>query len=74
MALAPRETLKLRVFLDKSALEVFANGRFCLASRVYPARADSLGLSLSVQGGCARIKSLDIWPMRSIWSNEHMQK
>ena len=67
LALAPQETLQLRVFLDKSVLEIFANGRFCLASRVYPARADSLGFKLFVQGGCARIKSLDIWPMRSIW-------
>jgi beta-fructofuranosidase len=30
------ETLKLRIFCDNSVLEVFANDRFALSSRIYP--------------------------------------
>ena len=42
------ERLKLRVFLDRTMLEVFANGRQCLTQRIYPTRGDSLG-SLAVR-------------------------
>jgi len=61
------QTLKLRIFLDRSALEVFANDRVCLASRIYPTRADSRGLALFARGGAARLSSLDAWEMHSIW-------
>jgi beta-fructofuranosidase len=30
------EALKLRIFCDNSVLEVFANDRFALTSRIYP--------------------------------------
>ena len=43
-ALAEGETLKLQVFLDASVIEIFANDRVCLTSRIYPSRSDSLGL------------------------------
>ena len=36
------ETLKLRVFIDKSVVEVFVNGKQVVAVRVYPSRKDSL--------------------------------
>lgn len=42
LALGRGEELDLRVLLDGSVLEVYANGRACLSSRVYPTRADSL--------------------------------
>jgi len=60
------ETLKLRVFLDGSVIEVFANGRACLTARVYPTRPDSLGVGLVARGGNAQLKSLDVWEMRPI--------
>jgi beta-fructofuranosidase len=65
-ALASGEPLRLRVFLDRSVLEVFANGRACLTSRIYPSRPDSIGIALFARGQ-ARVTSLDIWEMRSIW-------
>ena len=40
---APGETLKLRVFVDRSVVEVFANDRQCATVRVYPGREDSRG-------------------------------
>ena len=65
--LAEGELLELRVFVDRSVIEVFANGRQCLAVRVYPERADSTGVSLRAQGSAARLRSLDAWQMNSIW-------
>ncbi|MCX6907318.1 MAG: GH32 C-terminal domain-containing protein, partial [Verrucomicrobia bacterium] len=61
------EPFKLRVFVDRSVVEVFVNGRQCLAARVYPGRADSVGVSLRAQGREAALKSLDAWQMKSIY-------
>jgi len=65
--LAPDEPLKLRVFIDKSVVEVFANGKQCVALRVYPGRKDSVGVSLRAQGGDAKLLSLDAWQMENIY-------
>ena len=59
--------LKLHIFLDRSVLEVFANEHTCLVSRIYPTRPDSLGLDLFARSGSTKLKSLDIWEMKSIW-------
>ena len=57
------EPLRLRVFLDRSILEVFANGRQCVTQRIYPTRPDSLGVSLFSRGGSIAVRSLDVWDM-----------
>lgn len=61
------EPLRLRVFVDRSVVEVFVNGRQCAAVRVYPGREDSLGVSLRAQGQDAELKSLDAWQMKGIY-------
>jgi len=61
--LRPGEPLRLRIFLDRSMLEVFANGRQCVTQRIYPTREDSLGVSLFARGGSALVRSLDAWDM-----------
>ncbi len=61
------EPLVLRVFVDRSVVEVFANGKQCVAVRVYPEREDSLGVSFRAQGKPAMIKSLDVWQMENIY-------
>jgi len=60
-------TVELRVFVDRSVVEVFANGRHYLTKRIYPDRLDSLGVSAYASGGEASIRSLDAWEMASIW-------
>ena len=65
--MAPNEPLKLRAFVDKSVIEVFVNGRQCVAMRVYPGREDSLGISLRSQGADANLHSLDAWQMTNIY-------
>jgi len=67
LALGEGEPLRLRVFVDRSVVEVFANGRQCLAVRVYPEREDSVGVSLRSQGGPSVVGSLRSWRMGSIW-------
>ena len=59
--------LKLRVFVDRSVVEVFVKGKLYLAMRVYPSRQDSVGVSLRAQGQDAVLKRLDAWQMQAIW-------
>ncbi|HEV8636430.1 MAG TPA: glycoside hydrolase family 32 protein [Chloroflexota bacterium] len=66
--LRPDGSLKLQLFLDGSVLEVFANDRICLSSRIYPTRADSRGLGLFASGGRARLRAVDVWEMGSGWA------
>ena len=61
------EPLQLRVFIDRSVVEVFVNGKQCVAVRVYPEREDSIGVSLRAQGRPAQLKWLDAWQMSNIW-------
>ncbi|MEI6518849.1 MAG: glycoside hydrolase family 32 protein [bacterium] len=59
------EPLKLRVFIDKSILEVFANRRECLTQRIYPTLPDSMGVQLFSEGGDCSIESITAWEMTS---------
>lgn len=44
------ERLELRVFVDRCVVEVFANDRQAITRRVYPSRADALGVRLFHDG------------------------
>ena len=55
------------MFVDRSVVEVFANGLHYLAKRIYPARPDSLGVQAFPLGGNPELQSLDAWQMDSIW-------
>ena len=69
--LDPNENIHLRVFIDKSVVEVFVNGRQVVAIRVYPGREDSLGVSLSSRGKDAELVSLDAWQMKSVYETDN---
>jgi len=56
------EPLSLRAFLDGSVVELYANDRRCLTSRVYPG-AGSTGISLAAEGGRATVSSLAAWAL-----------
>jgi len=58
------EALNLRVLLDHSVLEVYANGRLTLCTRIYPSQAASV-LGNSFVEGDADV-SLRAWAMRGI--------
>ena len=57
------ESLKLRIFLDRSVLEVFANGRQCITQRIYPTRADSLGVALYSHGDAVSVPTVEAWDL-----------
>ncbi len=63
------EPVRLRIFVDRSVVEVFVNGRQCVAVRVYPGRPDSTGVSLISRGQESKVLSLDCWQMRSIYES-----
>ena len=67
IVLQRNEPLRLRVFIDRSVVEVFVNGKQCVALRVYPGREDSVGVSLRSQGRDAELKSLDAWQMKNVY-------
>lgn len=67
--LARGEPLRLRIFLDGSVIEIFANDRFCLTARVYPAGRQSTGIALDASGGTAKMVSFEAWEMRPISPN-----
>jgi len=61
--LKPGEPLRLRVFVDKSVVEVFVNDRQAIGRRVYPTLPDSVGVKLFSDGGPARVAALKAWDM-----------
>ena len=60
LALRPGEPLQLRIFIDKSVVEVFANSRQAVVRRIYPSRQDSVGVRAFSRGGTCRHK-LEAW-------------
>jgi beta-fructofuranosidase len=63
----PDEALELRVFVDRSIVEVFVNGRQCAAVRVYPGRRDSSGVRLRSLGRSSTVRTAEVWKMQSIY-------
>jgi beta-fructofuranosidase len=57
------EKLELRIFIDRSIIEIFANERQCITQRIYPTREDSTGIELFSKGGSMTVKSLQAWDM-----------
>ncbi len=57
----PSDTLRLRIFVDKSIVEVFVNERLCLATRAYPTRADSVGVSVRAKEKDGRLIHAERW-------------
>ena len=63
LELSARERLRMRIFLDRSMLEVFAHSRQCVTQRVYPTRSDSVRVMLFSSGGGATVRQLEAWKM-----------
>jgi beta-fructofuranosidase len=57
------EPLNLRVFVDKSVVEIYANDRQAICRRVFPGRSDSLGVVLFAKGGEATFSHVKAWEM-----------
>ena len=59
--------VELRVFVDRSVVEVIANRRHYVGKRIYPVRPDSVQVRAYARGGRAALRSLDAWRMSAIW-------
>jgi sucrose-6-phosphate hydrolase SacC (GH32 family) len=62
--LKDEKALRLHVFLDRSVLEVYANGRECVTSPVSARGKDSLGAELFSTGAPVKVRALDVWEMK----------
>ncbi|MBR9911174.1 MAG: glycoside hydrolase family 32 protein [Gammaproteobacteria bacterium] len=59
--------LKLRIFVDRTSVEVFANdGIKTMTNLIFPS-LQSDKVSVYAEGGAVDIVSLDIWQLNSIW-------
>lgn len=59
--------LSLQILVDRSSIEIFtADGRVNMAFCFLPPEEDR-SLTLSCQGGNARVRSLRVWKLKSIW-------
>ena len=65
--LEPDQPIDLHIFVDKSVVEVFANGQKCIAVRTYPSLEESTGVSIIARGTPVEI-SYDAWRMNRIHS------
>ena len=63
------ELLTLRIYVDKSIVEVFANDRQAVMRRIYPSRKDSVDVQLFSRGGTSKAILVEAWDMMP--SNPH---
>ncbi|MFO0810432.1 MAG: glycoside hydrolase family 32 protein [Gemmataceae bacterium] len=59
--------LRLRVFVDRTCVEVFASDGLCYVPLPVIPAADQHAVALSVRGGPARFGQLDVHELGSIW-------
>jgi beta-fructofuranosidase len=59
--------LQLHIFLDRSAIEIFADYTTCLTARIYPATPDHPSIILISEKTKLAIQRLNIWKIKSIW-------
>ncbi len=58
--------LNLRIFIDRSVLEVFANQTVCVTKIIAPLAAGPT-LEIHAAGGVATAKRVQAWPIKTIW-------
>ncbi len=57
------EKVHLRVFLDKSMLEVFANGRQCVTQVLYPTLKDAVNIQVFAQDASIKVEGVKAWKL-----------
>jgi sucrose-6-phosphate hydrolase SacC (GH32 family) len=66
---ASRRVARLRVFVDHSIVEAFANdGLGRLTARVYPSDPDAEHVAVYAVGGAVTLINATVWRLASIWS------
>jgi fructan beta-fructosidase len=63
-------TVKMHIFIDRSAVEVFGNnGETVITDQIFP-NPSSKGLKIYSKDGDVSLKSLEIYPLKSIWNKK----
>lgn len=57
------EPIQLRIFLDKSMLEVFVNGRQCITQVLYPTLPDATGLQVFSEDAAVKVNQVKAWQL-----------
>lgn len=61
--------IKMRMYVDKSSVEVFVNnGQAVFTNVIFPDGASN-GMSLYTKGGNVKIVSLEVYPLKGIWKD-----
>ena len=58
--------LTLRIFIDRSVLELFANESVCVTKIISPLDSNP-SLEIRAEGGVAKLKAVQAWPINAIW-------
>ena len=61
-----KRNLNLRIFIDRSVLEVFANDTICMTKVISPLDANPV-LQIHATGGPAKAIIIQAWPIKTIW-------
>lgn len=67
LALREEELSRLHLYVDRSVIELYANGHLCLTSRVYPQGMGSYQPRLFAEGGTVRLRRVEGWTLDTIW-------
>ncbi|MBW8325104.1 MAG: glycoside hydrolase family 32 protein [Prolixibacteraceae bacterium] len=59
----PGEKVHLRIFLDKSILEVFANGRQCITQVIYPTLKDATSIQVFTDDSPVKVSGIKAWKL-----------
>ena len=63
LSLVGKENLDLRIFIDRSVIEVFVNEKLALVQRIYPVKKESDQVILFSNGGSIHVPILESWKL-----------
>jgi len=65
------DTLEMHIIVDWSSVEVFAaNGTISMTNRIFPSTG-SRDIEIFSDGGNTKVKKMDIWPLKSAWTDSN---
>jgi len=65
--------LQLRILVDRTSVELFANGGHVHMASCFLPDPDNKTLAVHATGNGARAAEIDVWPLRSIWNTAAAQ-
>ena len=61
------ESFRLHIFIDKGLIQAYANDKKSITSWIYPTLQDAKGLQIWAESGDVKIRSMQVWEMKSIY-------